>query len=201
MLKPIFSLLFVLLAFCLIAQAASAIDLGNGQFVFLGAVEKMPGKNTGYIIREGDVQYKLPAAKLKDFKTLSSTLAKLTGSEDLGARFSGTWLQNGNTRDLDPANLKVEIIRGEKDCPEKIFSSHNITGTFMGTDCGDFCYTTVKDKNGKDFTMYGDTEEVFGTKPGIKVSIEYETAQAWLDTGDWGTCVIADFFKSGKKLK
>lgn len=184
------------LNFFLGAIHAKALDLGDGKFVFIGSVTEEKGD---YVIREGEREYRLSIAQLKGTNP-GSILANLVKNDKSG-RFSGSWIGSGAKRELNPASLKIEVINGEADCPEKIFSTNSITGTFMGTDCGDFCYTTIRDKNGRELTMYGDTEEIFGSKEGVKVSAEYQTAQTWLDTGDWGMCVIGDFFKSGKRIK
>ena len=194
-------LLLLLCGFWFFASAGSAYDFENNQFVFVGNVTRQDSQTGGYVINDSGQDYTLSSAQLKDFKNLDSILAKAVKSEDKSVRFSGVWTMVNDKKELDPANLKAEIINDAKDCPEKTFSRHTITGTFLGTDCGDFCYTTVKDNDGKEITMYGDTEEIFGTKPGIRVTVDYEVAQAWLDTGDWGMCVVSEFFVSGKEVK
>lgn len=95
----------------------------------------------------------------------------------------------------------METIDGAKDCPEKIYSERVITGVYEGTEWGDFGHAPIREANGAIIELPGDGEDVFGEKTGIRAQANVQTAQEWLDTGDWGMCVISYFLVSGKRLK
>lgn len=193
--------LFACIGGLLCSSPILALDQDNGGFIFISQISKedQNGKTT-YSFKDGERNFKFQKSQLQNNKALLNVLENASES-DKGIRFSGTWeIQNGK-KILNPANLKAELINGEKDCPEIIYATKTVTGTFIECVCGDFCHTTIKDSQGQELELFGDTTDIFGEKSGPKVSVKYQTAQAWLDTGDWGMCVIDNFFESGKIVK
>lgn len=183
------------------AAQGFTLELGDNKFVFIGYVSG-DAKSGDYTIKADptDREFRLSAGQLKNYKALRTSLARAAqaGEHNKCIRFSGRWAGNG--RQLDAANLQVEIIEGERDCPHKIYSTRTINGVYEGTEWGDFGHVTIREANGTSIDMFGDGDEVFGEKTGIRVQASVTTAQDWLDTGDWGMCVIADFLESGKRL-
>lgn len=194
----ILSLFFCFISLCASLVQVSALDLGEGNFVFIGHVTR-DDKSGAYEINDSETERKftISTQSLKNHKPLSAALAE--GAKADQSRFSGAWAQSGNGIDL--GRLRIEPITGEKDCPQKIYSTRKIIGVYEGTEWGDFGHVTIKEASGKSVELLGDGEDVFGKKTGVKVSATVQTAQEWLDTGDWGMCVISDFLVGGKRIK
>ena len=66
-------------------------------------------------------------------------------------------------------------------CPEKTFDTTTVEGVYLGNSCGDMCYTTIKLKNGEEFTFIcGEEEsEKYFKKKGNMVSVTVELQQFW----------------------
>lgn len=180
-------------------SGANALDLGNGKFIIFGSVHKQEGKNGSYVITDfddGEKEYMLKPASLKNYPPLLEALSQ-ADKKNYQLRMTGVWGRSGQ---LDPAQLTVEMIRDEKDCPDKVFSTHTLTGTYMGTEWGDFGHVIIKQSNGKEISKIGDGEDLFGKRTGIKVEITYDVMQAWNPYGGGG-CGIMEVVKSGKRIK
>lgn len=120
-----------------------------------------------------------------------------------GARIVGVPVDNGAEKSLDPSTLTCKPIKGEADCPDKKMAVREIEGAYMGVECGDFCYLTIRLDSGESFTMLADEEEIhklFGKKTGIRVSVSYSANEGWLPEGG-GFCSAYDVFESGKVIK
>ncbi|MHC1788499.1 hypothetical protein [Solidesulfovibrio sp.] len=96
---------------------------------------------------------------------------------------------------------KIELNRGEtvkNKCPEKVLSSGKIEGTYLGTECGDYCYSTIQTAVNKSVTiMCGEDESIkyFGEATGNYVQAFYDVVQFYNEYGQ--ECKVAKVCKSG----
>ena len=86
-------------------------------------------------------------------------------------------------------------------CTEKVLGTETVEGTYVGTACGDFCYSTIKLKNGEEFRFLcgeEDAERYFGV-PGSQVSVTVELQQFWNEFGN--LCARKQVCRSGRVLQ
>ena len=86
-------------------------------------------------------------------------------------------------------------------CKEKVLGTETVEGVYSGTICGDFCYSTIKLKNGEEFTFLCGEEEAeryFGA-PGSQVSVTVELQQFWNEFGN--LCAREQVCRSGRVLQ
>lgn len=86
-------------------------------------------------------------------------------------------------------------------CKEKVMGTETVEGVYLGTECNDLCYSTIKLKNGEEFTFLCGEEEAerfFGT-PGSHVSVTVELQQFWNELAN--QCAREQVCKNGKVLQ
>lgn len=86
-------------------------------------------------------------------------------------------------------------------CKEKVMGTETVEGVYLGTECNDLCYSTIKLKNGEEFTFLCGEEEAerfFGT-PGSHVSVTVELQQFWNELAN--QCAREQVCKSGSILQ
>lgn len=100
----------------------------------------------------------------------------------------------------------VEHITKRKDCVEKTLERKTLEGIYLGTDCGDYCHTTIRLAGGKEVTLLCnvDADKVFRNAENRKVRVDIELQQFWMPEGDApepGNCVREDLLVRGTVLK
>lgn len=181
---------------------APAYELGDNNRVHVGniATEEIGGKTLYKLDARFDEAINLGFENdlAKNKKLLDFLKKSMDASRQV--RLTGVWHRKGGNFELEPESAKYEKVGGAKDCPEKVFRTVNIEGIYEGSECGDFCYSTIRTKNGE-VGLLGDGEELLGNKTGFRVAATYDIMQLWLDTGDWGFCEIAPLLKSAKRIR
>lgn len=88
------------------------------------------------------------------------------------------------------------------DCPDKLFETKTVEGTYLGNKCGgDFCYSDVELDNKEKISLMcdeDDAEKFFGKGKGQRVSVTYEVRQFWNEPA--ADCERELFCKTGKVL-
>ena len=83
-------------------------------------------------------------------------------------------------------------------CPYMILGSGSAEGTYVGNDCGDFCWSTIQLDNGDQFTFMcadDEAEKIFGS-PGNRVAVDFEVEQFWEEISSH--CMRPNVIKSGR---
>lgn len=199
-------ILTLLIAFFWIPLARAA-DTPIDVYIGSPKLEKSLETDFWYLTNSGELQDLIGSAKDVNAKNpaLASCLAAAAKQEGQ-TRIVGN-LDPGRGS-IDIAKLVCEPIKSQKDCPRKILGQKTVTGVYMGTVCGDFCYLSLHLGGGKDFSPFADPDEVeklFGEQPGKRVSVTVDVAQGWMPENieipeGPGFCVIAEEFKSGEVL-
>lgn len=86
-------------------------------------------------------------------------------------------------------------------CKEKVMGTETVEGIYLGTECNDLCYSTIKLNNGEEFTFICGEEEAerFFGAPGSHVSVTVELQQFWNDLAN--QCAREHVCKSGRVLQ
>ena len=71
-------------------------------------------------------------------------------------------------------------------CPDKVLGKETVTGVYQGTECGDFCYSTIRLGNGEELTfLCGEDNAVqFFGQQGSHVRASLELLQFWNELGN-----------------
>ncbi|WP_298996737.1 lysozyme inhibitor LprI family protein [uncultured Desulfovibrio sp.] len=71
-------------------------------------------------------------------------------------------------------------------CPDKVLGTEAVEGVYLGTACEDFCYSTIRLRNGEDLTFLcgeDNAAKFFGQK-GAHVKAALELQQFWNELGN-----------------
>jgi hypothetical protein len=108
--------------------------------------------------------------------------------------------QQGQQGQTEQEQIDQEVQAVLAACPYKTINTGTETGTFLGLECGDYCFIKIKrDADGKetDFLAGGDSD-LFDAKPGTKVTYNYENIQTYIFYSDFNSSPEGYCFKGAR---
>lgn len=71
-------------------------------------------------------------------------------------------------------------------CPDKVLGTESVEGVYLGTACEDFCYSTIRLRNGEDLTFLcgEDNAAKYFVQKGAHVKAALELQQFWNELGN-----------------
>jgi hypothetical protein len=101
------------------------------------------------------------------------------------------------------SNFSYAATEDKTKCPTKVLLTKTIEGIYQGIYCGDECFPSIKQSDGKEFVFICDEDvaESFFGEEGNTVSLTYELTQMMLNYNQSESiCVREPVCKSGKIL-
>lgn len=77
--------------------------------------------------------------------------------------------------------INVSYASGNELCKEKVLDMFTVEGVYLGIECGDFCYASLKLDDGKEYSFAcgeDDANKNFG-KIGNRVCVNIKVQQFW----------------------
>ena len=87
-------------------------------------------------------------------------------------------------------------------CPNKILGQNTVHGLYLGNECGDMCYSSIRLADGTEFVFVQDdttAEQSFGEGIGQAVLVTYQVEQYWNEYGE--ICQQIPIFQQGRRLQ